>query len=172
MTFPPEQPTLSSDKILGDTLLSNGKIYRIFESRVISPPIPGKSLYFSRMDDSLRVFYYTEDTAKCPESEFPAFKLAARDREVWSFCLTCDPPPWNQLCYQGLGETVFGFYPYLDTTLETKKYCYVHFDTTSGDTTFDYGSISAWPHQWLARGIGIVKFVGDIVGGEVTLWER
>ncbi len=152
-----------SCRIIGDTVLNNGKRYYTFRFN------NGDS-WFYRIDDSMRVFRYWGNISRCPEQEFIAYGLTREDSSVWHICIYGNA----HYSYIGLVRTSLRFYPRLNLSATTKEFSGAIIDPTNGDTTF---TTTYYPKYHIARGIGLIwtqgeaappyELVGAIVNGVI-----
>jgi len=155
--YTPPQPSVRSwMKVAGDSLMPNGKTYRIFVDGVLDPPgITQRDSFYFRIDDSLRVWRYRGIWVECQDSgEIVWYDLKARDSTFWSACYL----------YSGRGLTLTDTESYaaLNLTLETKQFVFVEIDIMQHDTIWGPVDLGM---DYLAKKIGVVKSVG---GGSVS----
>jgi len=158
ISYPPPEPSyrywLSA---LKDTLLPNGRIYTEFNGRYIYPSQDPSGPIYYRVDDSLQVFMYTNDSVACPEREFVFFKLAVRDSSIWPVCTDYLDPIYP---YRALVRTSDEYYPNIDLSLETKIFGSAFIDLVANDT--DFYPIGSSQYR-LARGVGLVRSIYESV---------
>jgi len=145
----PENSELSYQKVVGDSVMTNGQSYRVFVGGVIYPPwITDKDTEYYRIDDSLRVWRYRGIWAECQDNaEIVWYDFKAADSSLWAVCYLKP--------YIGLTRTDIQSYDALNLILPTKVFEFV--DTVGNDTIWgpvDWGVVN------LAKGIGCVRVVG------------
>ena len=141
-------------KVIGDTLLPNGKLYKYFlETSTYSSP---QEYYFRK--DSFNVVRYFGDTIDCIDREYKYFDFYLPDSAIWEVCRDLGP------CgnARGIAETYFDYthYNFFGKPLETKRFEDVL--TDSIDTLWVPCESRVY---WLSKAIGITRIfyfnVGD-----------
>ncbi|HUL44006.1 MAG TPA: T9SS type A sorting domain-containing protein [Bacteroidota bacterium] len=145
----PENSELFYQKVVGDTVMTNGQSYRVFVGGTIYPPwITQKDTEYYRIDDSLRVWRYRGIWAECQDNaEMVWYDLGAADSSLWPVCYMKP--------FLGLTHTNIQSYGALNLILPTKEFVFV--DTVGTDTI--WGPVD-WGTAYLAKGIGCAKSVG------------
>ena len=141
-------------KVNGDTVMPNGKSYRIFGWSEIYPVNQPEYNLFRRLDDSMRIREYRGMVSSCLDSgDIVLYDLRVKDSTLWPVCQ--DVTPWH---YRALVLTDTEYYSGINLTLETKHFTYAYIDTIQHDTTW-------WPitssMDYLARGIGLARSWGE-----------
>ncbi len=95
-------------KIVGDTIMPNGKTYRVF--------IGSSQPEFYRIDDSLNVYRYKKNYFCIKDSEYIRFRLTAKDGSIWFNCVSADTH------YVKLLGTRTEYYFNFGASYETKYY--------------------------------------------------
>ncbi len=148
-------------KVIGDTIMPNGKQYRVFWDSLQQWGSGTPRLIFFRMDDSLNVWEYEGPRASC-NGEVKRFKLSIPDRTIWR---DCKAPYWpsdsitNVPC---LRNTFYSFIYELNLYTRIKTFCGAVIDTVNNDTSF-CGSFYYLLYD-LAEGIGITRIIGGGFG--------
>ncbi|GAB4288102.1 MAG: hypothetical protein Kow0098_05410 [Ignavibacteriaceae bacterium] len=136
-------PKYFSIKILGDTLMPNGKLYKIFYKKYFD--IISEGIWYDRRDSN-KVYRYIGDAIDCIEYKYLDFDL--QDSSVW---LTCRPLPENA---RGVASTFYDntYYSFLQKSNEAKQFEDVYVDSVDTIWTPSDGSFPIV----LNRGLGIV----------------
>jgi hypothetical protein len=97
-------PKYFSIRVLGDTLMLNGKEYKIFYKKYFN--ISSEGTWYDRRDSN-KVYRYIGDVIECIEYKYLDFEL--QDSSVW---LTCRPLSENA---RGIANTFwdFNYYTFL-----------------------------------------------------------
>jgi len=141
-----------STAVIGDTIMNNGKTYKIFAEKRFYNPDYYSYIWFFRKDSGNAYQYYGGDSAQCGKGEDKYFDFSLQDSSAWKVCTDLGP------CgnARGIARTYYDYtyYEYLKKPLETKAFWNVQID--SADTIWAPcvdGSIPIW----IAKGIGIVR---------------
>ncbi len=141
--------TYLTRKVIGDTLMPNGKVYRIIEE--YSPPY-GTSYFFQRINDSNEVFHlgpYRQD-------EFLLYKLDIKVGDTWPY----PPDGWQGFFVEsGLVEVI----QIADTTLRSNKFKFASI------ASFTLPDTATWfdPDVILVDSLGV--FIDSFEGGWLEL---
>ncbi len=136
--------------VIGDTIMPNGKNYKIFAEKYFYNPNYYSYIWFFRKDSGNAYRYYGGDSTQCDKGEDKYFDFSLSDSSVWKVCAgSCGNA-------RGITKTYNDdtYYSYFKKSLETKVFLNVQID--SADTIWAPcvdGSIPIW----IAKGIGIVR---------------
>lgn len=146
-------------KVKRDTLMPNGRTYRVFnEVEFRFPADSNRYNYYYRVDDSLRVYRFLADPS-CSQSEYQLYALQPPDRSLWAICL--DWIPGSQQEYIGLYSTQEDYFPHLQLDTLSKYYMSATIDSVTGDTLWNSGFIYGYTKDWLAKGLGLARGQGE-----------
>ena len=146
-------------KVKRDTLMPNGRTYRVFnEVEFQFPADSNRYNYYYRVDDSLRVYRYLADPS-CSQSEYQLYALQPSDRSLWAICL--DWIPGSQQEYIGLYSTQEDYFPHLQLDTLSKCYMSATIDSVTKDTLWNSGFIYGYGKNWLAKGLGLARTQGE-----------
>ncbi len=146
-----------SVSVKGDTILSNGKTYQVFQTILLSPS-PDTTYTHYRMTDSLDVYQYFSGSSSCAENEYLIHRLIFPDRHLWTVCLDWIP---NSQDYLGIYLTQNEYLPYLALDTVTKLVMSATIELSSGDTLWNSGIPYGYDKRLFAQGIGSVKAEGE-----------
>ncbi len=141
-------------KVIGDTLMPNGKIYKYF---LETEDYTFLNEYYFRIDTN-NIFQYYGDSVACPERDFKYLDFKIKDSSFWEICRdlgTCGNA-------RGVANTYYDYtyYTYLNKPLETK-----HFQDVLLDATDTIWTPCEGREYWLSKAIGITRIfyfnVGD-----------
>lgn len=141
-------------KVIGDTLMPNGKIYKYF---LETEDYTFLNEYYFRIDTN-NIFQYYGDSVACPERDFKYLDFTIKDSSFWEICRDLGP------CgnARGVANTYYDYtyYTYLNKPLETK-----HFQDVLLDATDTIWTPCEGREYWLSKAIGITRIfyfnVGD-----------
>ena len=141
-------------KVIGDTLMPNGKIYKYF---LETEDYTFLNEYYFRIDTN-NIFQYYGDSVACPERDFKYLDFTIKDSSFWEICRDLGP------CgnARGVANTYYDYtyYTYLNKPLESK-----HFQDVLLDATDTIWTPCEGREYWLSKAIGITRIfyfnVGD-----------
>ena len=118
-------PKYFSIKVLGDTLMPNGKEYKIFYKKYFGSSFED-TRYFRK--DSIKVFEYFGFPIYCPESEYLYLDFSIPDSTIWEICYEANGGS------RGIASTFYDntYYNFLNKSNEAKQFEDV--EITSSDT--------------------------------------
>ena len=135
-------------KVVGDTLMNNGKSYKILALNMYHF---GGWFYDFRYlrKDSNYVYRYYGDSLACADREYKYFDFEIPDSTIWETCRS-DPGSGNA---RGLYRTYYSdmYYTFLQKQLETKLYLDVWVESTDTIWLPSDGSF----HMRITKGIGM-----------------
>ncbi len=140
-------PVYFGTTVIGDTLMPNGKTYKILKDKYIN--ITGQSFIWYFRKDTNKV-YFAYPYAGCTNQESIYLDFSLPDSTVWEVC--GGGPSGNA---RGIAKTYYDYtyYNFLQKPLETKQFEDVYIDSIDTIWTPSDGSMPIW----LAKGIGIVR---------------
>jgi hypothetical protein len=145
-----ESKTFIFDTIIGDTLMANGKIYKILKET------------YSDFNDVHYIFYRNDgdfvynysgiyDSTKCPEGEYIEYNFTSRDSVIWPICFNNFGAEYKS-CVKTFNE----LYGIFTTVSETKEFVYVI--PSPGDTIWSPLSTDIID---IAKNIGVIRKMGE-----------
>jgi hypothetical protein len=146
--------------VIGDTLMPNNKVYRIFDEEYNYASVYHNIVYY-RIDDSMRVWAYFNDYSLPCDREVIMYYLSLKDSSCWKECkypLSNLDTKWN---YPSLARTENIYYYGLDVLKTTKIFCGTVIDSLTKDTSI-CGSFY-YSLMYLAKDVG-VTFIGPNSG--------
>ena len=147
MAWTGEGPKYFSIKILGDTLMPNGKEYKIFYKKYFDLGLEG--IWFDRKQDSY-VYRYFGDSISCETLEYKFLDFTCPDSTVWLICA----PLFYPQSGRGISFTYldYTYYTFLQKPTEAKVFEDVQIDSVDTLWTPNDGSFPIL----LNKGLGIV----------------
>jgi len=147
MAWTDEGPKYFSIKILGDTLMPNGKEYKIFYKKYFD--LSQEEIWFDRKQDSY-VYRYFGDSISCETLEYKFLDFTCPDSTVWLICA----PLFYPQSGRGISFTYldYTYYTFLQKPNEAKVFEDVQIDSVDTLWTPNDGSFPIL----LNKGLGIV----------------
>ena len=145
-------PVYLGTTVIGDTLMPNGKAYKILAEKYINISGSGYTWYFRK--DSNNIYRYTgSDSTQCGLGEHKYFDFISKDSTIWSIW-TNDTINGSIGNARGIERTYYDYtyYRFLQKSLETKQFNEVFIN--SKDTIWGPGD-GSYPTR-IAKGIGMV----------------
>jgi len=146
-------------KVIGDTVMPNGKQYRVFwdSTGFFGPPV----IRYYRIDNLMNVWQFGSWFLDSCNGESLIFKLNIPDSTLWK---ECKNPLWwgpnSDKTFPALLRTREIFYSQLDIQKTTKTFCGAVVDTVTQDTLYGYPFDYAL--YGLAKGIGMVRRIAEL----------
>ena len=143
-------PVYFGTTVIGDTIMPNGKAYKILAEKYINISGSRYTWYFRK--DSNKVYYSFPYPNICSNEEYKYLDFDIKDSSLWPICRDLGMAVGNA---RGIARTFYDYiyYRFLQKPLETKQFEDVYIDST--DTTWTPGEGSR-PIR-IAKGIGIVR---------------
>lgn len=110
-----------STTVIGDTLMPNGKTYKIMVEKYFYLPGYEYPLYFRK--ESSYIYRYGGGNTQCGNGEYKEYDFSSKDSTIWSMC-TGDTVNNSVGNARGILRTYYDytFYGFLQKDLETKEY--------------------------------------------------
>jgi len=145
-------PVYFGTTVIGDTLMPNGKTYKILKEKYINITGQRSTWYFRK--DSNKVYSYFQDSLACFNREYKYLDFLLPDFTVWKICRDLGTGVGNA---RGISYTLYDYryYNYFQKPLETKGFGDVYIDTLTSDTLWTPGEGSR--PILIAKGVGIVR---------------
>lgn len=145
MAWTGEGPKYFSVKVIGDTLMPNGKTYKSYFYNYFDSTFED-TRYFRK--DSTKVFEYFGFPIYCPESEYLYLDFFVPDSTIWEICRPIDDNA------RGISKTFYDYtyYSFLQKPNLAKQFEHVYIDSADTIWTPSEGSIPIV----INKGIGIV----------------
>jgi len=133
--------------IKGDTLLNNGKMYKIIQRNIYSDSVSiGATYYYYFRKDSNKIYKYGGDSQSCDSIEYIYYNFGKTDSSIWPIC------PTYYANYRGVHSSKMLFISLANTTTEVLTFDYVN--VSSKDTV--WAPMSSPTTESVAKGIGII----------------
>lgn len=136
------------DTVIGDTIMNNGKTYKIIE-RTWSDD-SGISYSYCR-NEGKRIYKYMGYSIDCPEREYIEYDFATKDSSIWPICIGAD--------YRSCSSTFNNYIPAFNKIFEAKEFVWVAI--TNGDTIYD---VLGTPPEVITKNIGLTSRITDAGG--------
>ena len=146
-------------KVIGDTLMPNGKTYRIFKDSTQLEG-SGEARYEYYRTDSVNVWKYSGISDYTCDGDFLEFKLDIPERTIWKECVNRISLIDSALNFPCLSWSETYYFYTLDYTGHTKVFGGAVIDTIRNDTS--YGGSFYYLVNWLTKGIGKTMMGGEM----------
>jgi hypothetical protein len=118
-------PNYFSQKVVGDTLMLNGKTYKILSEEYFNPY--SQDEWYVRKE-SEKVFRYYGDLSQCSEREYEYLNFSAPDLSIWQICRISNGNA------RGIKETFYDYTHYNFLNKPNKAKQFEDVEITSTDT--------------------------------------
>jgi hypothetical protein len=142
-----EGPKYFSIKVIGDTLMPNGKEYKIFYNKYLD--LSSEGTWYDRKDSN-EVYRYFGDSISCETMEYKHLDFSIPDSSIWNICSDANGGS------RGIAWTLYDYtyYNFLNKPNEAKQF--EDIEITSTDTMWT-PFLSPGPIV-LNKGLGIVWY--------------
>jgi len=120
-------PIKLTHKIVGDTVMPNGKSYYTIKVQYYDG-YEYDNLYYREGENN--IYMYTKDTISCPNREDIYYNFSTPDSVIWPICRSAQ---W--FGFRGCAATFDRYYPIFNKYIESKRFEYVAI--ANGDTVWN-----------------------------------
>jgi len=149
-------PYYSYVTVLKDTLMKNGKVYKIIENkqRYSTANDYFYTYDYQRVEDNLFVYKYMGDGYDCPTKEILLYNFNAPSKTFWEICGALGHY-FRGFRFFGLSNISNRYNSVANNFFESRYFTTVTIDTVKGITdTIWYPIYGAWTDHLIAKGLG------------------